>query len=354
MAADVTVTATVTAPPAMRAPEDACPVTEPDPALEINDGMPHVAHLASLEDDYGLSCHTFSTSPDAVFRLTLTAPADVVVTAVPSASTTTYVSFRNSPCAIAGSQRTCLSTFGTVGVRTVQHSLPAGTYWLVVEESTAGDVTVTAQITSPPAPIVNYVLGSPPAGTTFVDVCAAGVEHRTALPSADESTVLLPHTTGSPIITIPFPLRMYNVNITPPLTVSSNGWMAAIPSGTSSVAFGSLPAPALPNMTIAPLWNDLVLGTTGVCYAVLGTEPNRSFVVEWQDAHPFLLTGHITFEAILYEAPAGQNNVIDMIYQSADGVESDTIGGIESDDGTLGTVVPGPFTAPRMVRFTPM
>jgi hypothetical protein len=212
----------------------------------------------------------------------------------------------------------------------------------------AGDVTVRATLTAP-TPVVTYT-PSTPAGVAFVDVCAmTGV--GTALSALDDATVSIP-VTG---ITIPFPLRMYGVDVTPPIAVSTNGWLSLSRTTTTALS-GSIPSPTEPNLTIAPLWTDLFSRTPGICYAVLGTAPNRQFVVEWNDEQECcgtMPTTHLTYEAVINEAPMGTNNTIDLVYQRIDGMTRVPVAGIENDDGSIGVTIPGPFTAGRVVRFTP-
>jgi hypothetical protein len=253
---DLRVRADVTTPPAPRPTEDRCPATEPNPAVELNDGMPHVATLVSLEDDYVLSCSpVFGTAVrrDGVFRLTTTAVQDVRITATAGAGTV-YLSWRNAPCALGSSERRCLSGFaGSSSL--LERSLPAGTYWVVVEHSTDAPVTVTAMLT-PPAPVTTYALSMSPAGVSWIDVCSMAGSSR-VLMSVDDANVAIPMTVTT------FPLRMYGVAITTVLTVSSNGWMSLNPGATGALS-GILPDPSTPNLTLAPAWTDQLTGTEGV------------------------------------------------------------------------------------------
>jgi hypothetical protein len=151
--ADVTVTARITTPPAPRNAGDACPIGATD-AVELNDGLPHTLSLSAMEDDFRLSCNSTTGLEvrDVVYRLTLAAPADVNFTLTTSLSSWTFVSLRDSPCEGPATERLCRSAFSTAFPLLRQASLPAGTYWLVVENGSNPDVTVTATITTPPVP----------------------------------------------------------------------------------------------------------------------------------------------------------------------------------------------------------
>lgn len=340
-------------PPSSAPPEDACPSPEPGASIDLADGMPHVARTGELEDEYTLSCDSFRGARDAVYRLTLDATSDVRISArAPSGST--YVSFRNSPCASPSSERRCVPTggAGSMDVDFSQRGLPAGTYWVIVENRDGADVTVQATV-GPPSPVVTYSAADAPAGVSFIDVCSMTGSRRTLM-TTDDRTVQIPEAGSG--VTIPFPLRMYGLDVSAPIAVSSNGWMS-LSSTTSTSLGGRIPDPADPNMTLAPFWTDLYTRASGVCYGVVGTAPNRQLVVQWQDLHYCCSDDaavHLTFEAIINEAPAGSNNVIDFVYQRLDGpMTRMPTAGIENDDGSEGTLVPGMLGAPRAVRFTP-
>jgi len=333
---------------------DVCPAVEPDPAVDLNDGAMHVARMADLEDDYTLSCDSFRNARDAVFRLTLATPSDVRITGT-ATSGLTYASLRDAGRCVGPAERRCSPTAAGPGMADVdftQRALPAGTYWLIIENTEGADVTVRAAIT-PPSPVVTYTGTESPPGITFVDVCAMAGAGR-VLVTIDDSTVSIPMGTGP---AIPFPLRMYGIDAPTTVAVSSNGWMSLTRTTTNALS-GRIPAPAEPNLTIAPYWTDTYTRAAGVCYAAVGTAPNRSYIVQWQDLHycctddPMI---HMTFEVILHEAAAGANNIIDVVYSRMDGVITGrgAAAGIENDDGSDGVTIAMPFTAPRVVRFTP-
>jgi hypothetical protein len=331
---------------------DACPTSPSDPVIELNDGMPHTVHTGDVRDDYRLSCNN-STMNDMVFRLTLAAPSDVTLSIATSRGAV-FASLRDSPCGAPAVERMC-RVGDTVPLTIAARSLPAGTYWLIAEDLLDPDVTVAATIATPPVPTVMYA-ATTPADATFVNACAVPGHATLALPSPDNSFASVP------AAAVPFPLRMYDVASTA-VSASANGWLSLM----STLAVGTvggptegpmLPDPAPPNLTVAPYWTDLFqrAGTGQVCYATTGTAPNRSFVVEWSDFH-YCCTDdpsvHLTFEVVFHEAAGAANNVIDVIYNEMDGAHAANAG-IENSTGDVGSVIPGPFTPPRAVRFTPM
>jgi hypothetical protein len=91
---------------------------------------------------------------------------------------------------------------------------------------------------------------------------------------------------------------------------------------------------------IAPLWFDFVVpqassGAAGVYTSVVGTEPERTFIVEWREVHKYQQpTNRATFELLLSE-----NGIMTFQYQlltepSTRGSEG--VVGIQNADGTVG------------------
>lgn len=104
---------------------------------------------------------------------------------------------------------------------------------------------------------------------------------------------------------LPFPFTFYGTTYTS-LQASSNGTLHF--GGGTAVYLNSCltdgPAPGLADM-IAPYWDDLDLTYSGYLEtAVVGTAPDRIFVVEWDEVPPFGsdYTDTVTFEVQLFEA----------------------------------------------------
>jgi hypothetical protein len=104
----------------------------------------------------------------------------------------------------------------------------------------------------------------------------------------------------------------------------------------------------------------MVTSATGVCTITTGAAPSRTFVVTWQNATLFGMTGtSLTFSLMLHEG----TNVIDVVYNTLTG--SNTHGGIttigvQNETGGVATQFEYdtantlPATLPTTIRFTPM
>jgi hypothetical protein len=146
----------------------------------------------------------------------------------------------------------------------------------------------------------DYTAGA--SSTSFIDACAIG-----GSTTSSSATQPMPFpftfwdTTSS---TVAFnKLGMVTFGDTPG---SANGLNECLPSGTA-------PTPGL-----FAFWDDLTFGPTGkMCWATVGAEPNRRFVIEWSDMDFATDDGPVedvgsslTFEAILSEG----TNQIELSY----------------------------------------
>lgn len=121
-------------------------------------------------------------------------------------------------------------------------------------------------------------------------------------------------------------------------TINNNGFLSmdnTLGSGFfSNVAF---PNTALPNNTIAPLWDDLDSRLQGSIRYQTKAAPNR-FIVQWTGTQHFSETGGpYTFQAILFQT--GDMEYRYGVLNTADGVYSPNVG-FENADGTIGTDIP--------------
>lgn len=154
------------------------------------------------------------------------------------------------------------------------------------------------------------------------------------------------------------------------LTVSANGYLSFDASG-GAIVWGQktnapIPLPSSvnyssPDLFIAPFWDDLnpAASSGAAIYAeLIGTAPNREFVVEWYQvptqAHPTSTT--VTFQVVLFES----SNQVLFQYQDLAGLESDgssaTIG-LEYNNGYSGSQYsfnqPGALANEQALLFTP-
>jgi uncharacterized protein (TIGR03382 family) len=134
-------------------------------------------------------------------------------------------------------------------------------------------------------------------------------------------------------VTSPFPIP-YNQNA-PGYTsvrISMNG---AVSFTSTSISFTNTALPNASHATfIVPFWDDLFPGPTAndnVYWGVLGTAPNREFVIEWRNVHHRSTrtgTNTLRFQVVLFEASS------DVLMQYQDVV----VGNATYDAGASATV----------------
>jgi hypothetical protein len=193
----------------------------------------------------------------------------------------------------------------------------------------------------------------------FVDACATGV-HAPRNGGATSSAV-----------NIPYPFRFWGSSYTTvwpsfsgALFFGSGGLRGPLPDGVGN---GYLPT-ALYGPVAAPFWDSLYLRAapaSDICYLVMGTTPNRQFVVEWAHAGRVgRASVDLSFEVVLHES-----TVIDFVYGTmsatagpdaafADGSRA-AIGlqsggsGATTDLNGIGVVHVGTVAAGTALRYTP-
>lgn len=133
-------------------------------------------------------------------------------------------------------------------------------------------------------------------------------------------------------VELPFSFPFYGQGYTSAY-VTTNGFLNFLAPNTNWTN-GALPNPAPPNAAIYPFWDDLYVdGSSSVRTEVVGSAPNRQFVIEWRDVsfHESPLD-RIRAEVVLHE-----NGQIVMQYAGLDNLReqgnSATVG-IENEDGT--------------------
>ena len=109
-------------------------------------------------------------------------------------------------------------------------------------------------------------------------------------------------------ITTPFALRVFGVNYTR-ITISTNGNIQFSNSGSASFSNDCLPTAQLNKPMLAVYWDDLDYAdqsvNEGVFAKVVGTGPNRKFVVAWR-GHRFGTTNSVRVEAVFFR---GRTNI---------------------------------------------
>ncbi len=118
------------------------------------------------------------------------------------------------------------------------------------------------------------------------------------------------------------------------VSASTNGWMTLGQNASSSLS-NNLTS-GTPRPVIAPLWDDLHMGSGAVLYRTDGNAPNRVFTIEWYNVRWYysVSTPTISFQVKLYEG----TGVVQFIYQqesgSLSGSESASIGITASNTGS--------------------
>ncbi len=194
----------------------------------------------------------------------------------------------------------------------------------------------------------------------------------------------IPHTVGNMILfapggndgsaTIPLPEEpkkfsfSYGGNLKEEITISTNGYLS-FDAGSSDLALAHrnpenfiIPlSDRLPNHFLAAFWDDLNASASfaaAVYTGVLGTFPNRQFVVEWYRVpiHKNHQKTEVTFQIVLFET----SNHIQYQYHTFKGPESDgssaTIG-LEYNNGRAGLLYaynqPGALRNRSAIHFYP-
>jgi subtilisin family serine protease len=138
-------------------------------------------------------------------------------------------------------------------------------------------------------------------------------------------------------VTLPFTFTFYGQSFNT-AWVCTNGFVTFNNPGGSFCPFFNSPIPGAPNTGIYPFWDDMFLdGASTTWTKVIGSAPDRQFVIEWRNATFFPPGGpkRIDFEVIL-----GENGQILTEYRNIDADSQEQGGsatiGIESPDGSDG------------------
>jgi subtilisin family serine protease len=149
----------------------------------------------------------------------------------------------------------------------------------------------------------------------------------------DAGTVLpLSGDDASTRVTLPFPVSFYGQTY-PTADVATNGFLDFLASDATFFN-GPIPSVSPPNGAVYPFWDDLVVdGSASVRTELLGSAPNRRFVVEWRNI-AFLTD---TSKRVGFEVVLSENGQLTFQYRDIadDGLEkggSATVG-IENETG---------------------
>lgn len=143
----------------------------------------------------------------------------------------------------------------------------------------------------------------------FIDACAGG----TSLGKVSSATQ-----------TMPFPFTLFNANSTT-VRFNKRGMITfGTVNGTSTGNNLNLPAGLAPKPALFTFWDDIGYGaaaTSAMCYQVLGSAPNRQYVITWKEMNFVPVADQnasLTFSAFLSEG----TDFIDLVYGNMTGPTS--------------------------------
>jgi hypothetical protein len=210
--------------------------------------------------------------------------------------------------------------------------------------TTTGPVTVFSYGRFVAGPV--FVITAPNASTNLAstsfaltDASAAAGGTNLTFPSSDD---------GAATVTLPFTFSLFR-DIYPAgsqISVTTNGHISLAPGGGAPFQNGPLPSSAvqqpaamgcfdifadtrsMPRSLVAPFFDDLVLipGVSSVSTRIVGSAPNRRFIVQWSrlsvlDESGCDLHSAISFQAVLFEG----SNDIQFLYETLTGPRSDGV-----------------------------
>jgi hypothetical protein len=138
-------------------------------------------------------------------------------------------------------------------------------------------------------------------------------------------------------VTLPFPFKLYGQTYST-AAVATDGFLSFRDFDPLQYPVDNaptLPDPAVPNAAVYPLWDDMVIDSlSSVRTQLLGTAPNRRFVIEWRDATTFFDPNiRISFEVVLFE---NGNILTQYLAPFAQGATAAI--GLENETGTVAFV----------------
>jgi len=155
-------------------------------------------------------------------------------------------------------------------------------------------------------------------------------------------------TTVTPIYSavqrLPFNFKFYG-QVYDSITICSNGWCAFGDQSYMDL-FRNYPIPGMgaPDAMIAPYWDDLKTGDTGLGVWVLNDSTNHRFIIQWQAAAGQTYTTLLDFEVLLYDttyAPTPDGNGRIVLQYRAAPMNLLNQHAAEAPGCTIGIVAPG-------------
>ncbi|WP_326562888.1 PQQ-dependent sugar dehydrogenase [Micromonospora sp. NBC_01796] len=191
----------------------------------------------------------------------------------------------------------------------------------------ATDTTYTATYTA------DY--GDGDCGDTFGYTCTTATGR--AFVPVDGAVLPLTGDEAVTQVTFPFPIPFYGQSYTS-AWVDVNGKISFTDPGPSPRGINSpIPEPGVPNAAIYPFWDDLFArADSTVRTGVVGTAPNRQFVVEWRNSGMYgSSSARVTFEALISETGQITFNYADLAASKPAELGGGATVGIENAAGTV-------------------
>lgn len=313
--------------------------------------------LAGLSDDSSVCA---GTGPDAVYQVTLSAPATITaqVTATGFTPRISVRSFCTNTTTLACETSTATTT-----------QLGAGTYFIWVDSSSStasGSYSLSITTSGAGGGGAGGGFGGGGTGGGFGGGFAGGVPGPYALStitaSCDTLSAATVHTAAiadddtTTQMTLPIAFPFYGQTMSS-YTVSSNGLMQVWNVSGSGTTTGSNGALTGIDNPIAPFWDDLDNApTSSVSSQVLGSGTTRRLVVEWFD-WGFYVSGTPSADRLRFQAKLFESGVIEFHYCSLVGTSAQINGssaaiGI-SDGNLLSTAHTTGVATGTGLRFTP-
>ncbi|WP_246002324.1 S8 family serine peptidase [Allorhizocola rhizosphaerae] len=206
---------------------------------------------------------------------------------------------------------------------------PQGNYQLSVQSPLRCSDSVTQTLTLTADVTVNVAL--PERTDSFGYACGAATG---GYPTVSNLVSLTGDDVGTSV-PLPFPVPFYGTNYSS-VFVTTNG-SAVFGAQSATQVNGAIPSSGVPNGALYPMWDDLFVDAlAGVYTGVVGTSPNRRFVIEWRNVRFYSDSAQrLSFVAEIGEDGSVVYRYKDVAGSSLEAGSSATIG-IENAAGTVG------------------
>jgi hypothetical protein len=207
-------------------------------------------------------------------------------------------------------------------------SVPDGTYDLTAQAGRCNTAQTQSLVVNGDE-LLNFAL--PQRADAFHYTCRVSTS-----PYIPASTVIpLTGDDATAAVTLPFAFHFYGQTYTT-ANVSTNGNLNFVSADTTYIN-SAIPSPGAPNAAVYVYWDDMLLdASSSVRTRLMGTAPNRRFVIEWRNMGYYAdATRRVDAEAILYETGHVLTLYRNIAADPREEGNSATLG-IENAAGTIG------------------